>query len=89
MTDYVAPIEDMRFVLNHVVDLAGLARLPKFEHVEADLVDAALTEAARLAKDVLGPLNRVGDTTGSRVENGVVRTPPGFGQTNRQLGEGG
>ncbi len=89
MTDYVAPIEDMRFVLNHVVDLAGLARLPKFEHVEADLVDAALTEAARLAKDVLGPLNRVGDTTGSRVENGVVRTPPGFAEAYRQFAEGG
>lgn len=89
MTDYVAPIEDMRFVLNHVVDLAGLARLPKFEHVEADLVDAALTEAARLAKDVLGPLNRVGDTTGSRVENGVVRTPPGFADAYRQFAEGG
>jgi alkylation response protein AidB-like acyl-CoA dehydrogenase len=89
MTDYVAPIEDMRFVLNHVVDLAGLARLPKFEHVEADLVDAALTEAARLAKDVLGPLNRVGDTTGSRVENGAVRTPPGFADAYRQFAEGG
>ncbi len=89
MTDYVAPIEDMRFVLNHVVDLAGLARLPKFEHVEADLVDAALTEAARLAKDVLGPLNRVGDATGSRIENGVVRQPPGFVEAYRQFAEGG
>ncbi len=89
MTDYVAPLDDMRFVLNHVVDLAGLARLPKFEHVETDLVDAALTEAARLAKDVLGPLNRLGDETGSKIENGVVRQPPGFADAYRQFAEGG
>ncbi len=89
MTDYVAPIDDMRFVLNHVVDLAGLARLPKFEHVETDLVDAAQTEAARLATDVLGPLNRIGDETGSKIENGVVRQPPGFADAYRQFAEGG
>jgi hypothetical protein len=49
----------------------------------------ALDEAGRLARDVIAPLNAVGDRTGSRLENGVVRTPPGWQEAYRAFVEGG
>ena len=86
---YTAPIEDMRFVINDVVDLAAISDLPGCEEVGADLVEAILEEAGKFAAGVLAPLNRVGDTQGSRLENGVVRTPDGFGEAYQQFVAGG
>ncbi len=89
MSDYRAPIADMRFALNDVIGLADIARLPGYEEATPDLVDAVLEEAAKLAGEVVGPLNRVGDQQGSVLENGVVRTPDGFGDAYRKFVEGG
>ena len=89
MSDYAAPVRDMRFVLNHVLDLEDLSRLPGYEHAEPDLVDQILEEAAKLANGVLGPLNWTGDQQGAQYENGVVRTPEGFADAYRQFCEGG
>ena len=89
MTVYSAPVADMRFVLNHVVGLPGVAGLPAFEQATPDLVDAVLTEAGKLADEVLAPLNPVGDREGSRLENGVVRTPTGFKAAYQAYVEGG
>jgi alkylation response protein AidB-like acyl-CoA dehydrogenase len=86
---YTAPIEDMRFVINDVVDLAAITELPGCEEVGADLVEAILEEAGKFAAGVLAPLNRVGDIQGSRLENGVVRTPDGFGEAYQQFVAGG
>ncbi|MDE0254522.1 MAG: acyl-CoA dehydrogenase N-terminal domain-containing protein, partial [Rhodospirillaceae bacterium] len=61
MTDYSAPVADMRFVLDHVAGLPGIAALPGYEEATGDLVNAVLEEAGRLAGEVVGPLNRRGD----------------------------
>ncbi|HYM32012.1 MAG TPA: acyl-CoA dehydrogenase [Candidatus Cybelea sp.] len=89
MADYAAPIDDMRFVLNQVVDLGALAKLEGFEHAEPDLVDAVLDEAAKFARDVIAPTNRSGDQKGATIDNGVVRTAPGFAEAYRQFVAGG
>ncbi|MDF1736841.1 MAG: acyl-CoA dehydrogenase [Minwuia sp.] len=89
MSDYAAPVRDMRFVLNHVLDLEDLSRLPGYEHAEPDLVDQILEEASKLANGVIGPLNWTGDQQGAQYENGVVRTPEGFADAYRQFCEGG
>jgi alkylation response protein AidB-like acyl-CoA dehydrogenase len=78
MTAYNAPIRDMRFTLNHVVGLPQVASLPGFEDVTPDLADTVLEEAGKLARDVLAPLNWVGDQEGATLENGTVRTATGF-----------
>jgi 3-(methylthio)propanoyl-CoA dehydrogenase len=85
VTPYAAPISDMRFVMQEVAGLADLQTLPGFEEATPDLVDAALGEAARFASEVLAPLNQSGDREGSRIENGVVRTPAGFKEAYRQF----
>src|SRR5258707_12103056 len=58
--------------------LEAVADLPGYEHATDDTVDAVLEEAAKLAGNGLAPLNREGDKVGAKLENGVVRTAPGF-----------
>jgi alkylation response protein AidB-like acyl-CoA dehydrogenase len=89
LSEYHAPVRDMSFALNALAGVGNLAELPDFRDVTPDLVDAVLEEAARLASDVLAPLNRTGDRTGSRVENRAVVTPPGFRDAYRAFREGG
>jgi 3-(methylthio)propanoyl-CoA dehydrogenase len=78
MSDYTAPLDDMRFVLENVVDLPGLARLPAFDHIDLDTVWCALEENARFTEQLIAPLNRSGDVQHSRWDSGEVTTPDGF-----------
>ncbi len=89
MTEFQAPLEEIRFVVNHLAGFAQVAALPGFDEVDADLADAVLDEAGKLATDILAPLNQPGDIQGCVCENGVVRTPDGFKQAYWQFVEGG
>ena len=86
---YTAPLADMRFVLEEVAELDQLAQLPGYEAASPDLVEAILGEAAKLAGNELAPLNQPADRAGSVLENGVVRTPPGFREAYARYVEGG
>jgi alkylation response protein AidB-like acyl-CoA dehydrogenase len=89
MAVYKAPLKDIQFVLNEVLDGAGLAELPGYAEATPDTVQAILEEAAKLCENVLFPLNRSGDEEGCTYENGVVRTPKGFKEAYSQFREGG
>jgi alkylation response protein AidB-like acyl-CoA dehydrogenase len=89
MSDYNAPIDEMQFVLTELADLVGVASLPGFEEATPDLVSAILEEAGKLARDVLSPLNRVGDTEPSKLVDGKVVTPPGWKDAYRKFAENG
>jgi alkylation response protein AidB-like acyl-CoA dehydrogenase len=78
---YAAPVDEMRFVIDTVAGLDGL--------VASDLADAILEEAAKFAAAELDPLNQPADRVGSILENGVVRTPPGFREAYRRYVEAG
>jgi alkylation response protein AidB-like acyl-CoA dehydrogenase len=86
---YTAPLADIRFALREVAGLGRIAALPGYEHATDDTVDAVLEEAAKLAGNGLAPLNRDGDKVGARLENGVVRTAPGFVGIYKEFVEGG
>src|SRR5579864_3122727 len=77
---YTAPLEEMRFVIDTVAPLDGDA---------AEVADAILAEAGRFAAAELDPLNQPADRIGSVLENGVVRTPPGFREAYRRYVEAG
>jgi alkylation response protein AidB-like acyl-CoA dehydrogenase len=68
----------MKFVLERVVGLDQVNTLPGWEDVTDDVVDAILEEAAKLAGEVLSPLNASGDREGARWSDGGVTTPKGF-----------
>jgi alkylation response protein AidB-like acyl-CoA dehydrogenase len=79
MSQYHAPLAEMRFVLNELAGLGEVAKLPGFEDATPDVVAAILEEAAKFATGVLDPLNATGDREGAhRLDDGSVRTAPGF-----------
>lgn len=78
MDGYRAPLDDIRFTLEHVVPLSTLATLPAFPHADRDTVAALLDEAGRFAEEVVAPTNRDGDREGARLEGGTVVTPASF-----------
>ena len=88
MTTYTAPIKDMSFVLNELVDLSEINRLPGIEELTPDLLESILQASARFAGEVLAPLNRSGDLEGSILTDGGVKTPQGFKEAYRLYREG-
>jgi len=89
MPDYKAPLRDMRFVLNEVLDLDGHYAKLGLEEVNSELLNAFLEEGAKFAENELSPLNRSGDEEGCGFENGVVTTPKGFKEAYGKYVEGG
>ncbi|RUU60646.1 acyl-CoA dehydrogenase [Mesorhizobium sp. M2C.T.Ca.TU.002.02.1.1] len=90
MTIYRAPIQDTLFVLNDVLGYQRYSNLPGFSDAAPDVVEAILAEGAKLAENVMHPLNRVGDMEGCvRHDDGSVTTPKGFKDAFDQYREGG
>ncbi|BAI73244.1 acyl-CoA dehydrogenase [Azospirillum sp. B510] len=87
---YTPPLKEIRFVLDHLAGMADVAALPGFEDASPDMVDSILGEAAKIAENILAPLNRVGDVQGARLDaDGIARTAEGWGEAWRTLVEGG
>ncbi len=89
MTDYNAPLADLKFVINELSNLDEIVKLPAFEHATGDLLEPVLDEAARFAREVLSPTNIVGDQEGCSVEDGVVKVPAAFTAAYRLFVDGG
>ena len=86
---YRTPVSDFRFIFDHVVGFDQVSATYRFAEADAETVDAVLTEAGRLAEDVMAPLQRNGDLHPAVLENGVVRTSPGFAEGYKAIAEGG
>lgn len=89
MSEYIAPVRDMQFVLKELAGLEQVAQLPGCEEATPDLVDAVLDEAARFAEEVLSPLNWPGDQEGARWHDKTVTMPAGFKEAYRLFAESG
>ncbi len=86
---FTVPLKDFEFLLDHVVGFDRVQATDMFAEATPDTTRAILTEAGRLCEDVLAPLQRAGDLHPARLENGVVRTSPGFAEGFRAIAEGG
>ncbi|WP_171130969.1 MULTISPECIES: acyl-CoA dehydrogenase [unclassified Ruegeria] len=86
---YRAPLSDYEFLLNHVIGYDQIAATEKFSDASPDVVSAILTEAGKLCEEVLAPLQRPGDLHPARLENGVLRTSPGYADGWKAIAEGG
>jgi alkylation response protein AidB-like acyl-CoA dehydrogenase len=89
MPTYKAPLADMRFVLDTLLDVGQLTTLPGYAEATPDLLGAVLAEAATLCEEVLAPLNQPGDAEGCHYEHGLVRTPKGFREAYAAYAQGG
>ncbi|MGO4333337.1 acyl-CoA dehydrogenase C-terminal domain-containing protein [Labrys sp. KB_33_2] len=90
MPSYKAPVEDVMFLLNDVLDINKYNNLPGFEDVSPETVGAILGEGAKMCEELLQPLNVSGDREGCiRSDDGAVTTPDGFKQAYQAYREGG
>jgi len=89
MAEYKAPLRDMRFVLNEVLNLDEHYQKLGLEEVNSDLVNAFLEEGAKFSENELSPLNRSGDEEGCQWNDGEVTTPKGFKEAYAKYVEGG
>ena len=89
MTDYIAPLGDMNFVISELAGLEEISKLPEFEHATDDLLEPILEEASRFAREVLGPTNIIGDQQGCSVKDGVVKVPSEFSDAYQLFVESG
>jgi alkylation response protein AidB-like acyl-CoA dehydrogenase len=90
MPTYNPPLKDMRFVLREVLNFdQHYATLPGASEATPDTVDAILEEGAKFARDVLSPLNSIGDSEGCTWSDGTVTTPTGFRAAYQQYVDAG
>ena len=90
MPQYKAPLRDIRFVRDELLDFPGhYQSLPACAEATPDMVDAILEEGARFCENVIAPLNTVGDRQGCQWSADGVTTPEGFKQAYAQFVDGG
>ena len=89
MSEYVAPLKQIRFTLEHLAEYDEVAALPDFAAVTPDIVEAVIEEAARFASAELAPINRLGDREGVSVVGDEVQVPQEFKLAYTAFREGG
>ena len=78
MPNYTAPVEDMMFLFDKLRNNKSYNEIEKYKEVNSELVKDILVEAAKINENLILPLAKAGDENPSVLENGVVRTPPGY-----------
>ena len=86
---YLAPVTDYRFIMDTIAGFKAVTATDQFAEATDDMADAILGEAAKLCEEILYPLNRNGDLHPAKLENGIVRTSPGFSDGYKAIAEGG
>jgi len=89
MATYRAPVDDMMFLFEKLRDNSHYNSLEKYKEVNPDLAKDILEQAAKLTENLILPLAKVGDETPAKLENGVVRTPPGYKEAYKKFIEDG
>jgi len=89
MPNYTAPVEDMMFLFDKLRNNKHYNEIEKYKEVNSELVKNILEEAAKINQNLILPLAKTGDENPTVLENGVVRTPPGYKEAYKKFIEGG
>ena len=86
---YKAPVRDLTFILNDVLEIERYSNQAGFEEVSPDLIQQVLEEGGKFANEVIAPINKVGDVEQCTIADGVVTTPTGWKEAYHQMVEAG
>ena len=90
MPTYTAPLRDMKFVMQELLNVGKLTEYERFAEADTDTLEAILDQSGKFASEVLTPLNVVGDQEGcTRNDDGSVTMPTGFPEAYKQVVENG
>ncbi len=89
MPNYTAPLEDMMFLFDKLRNNKNYNEIQKYKDVNSELVKDILVEAAKINQNIILPLAKTGDENPTVLENGVVRTPPGYKEAYKKFIEDG
>ena len=89
MPTYTAPLEDMMFLYEKLRNNKHYNELEKYKDISSDLVKDILQEAAKINQNIILPLAKAGDDNPTTLENGIVRTPPGYKEAYSKFIEDG
>jgi len=85
MPNYTAPVEDMMFLFDKLRNNKNYNEIEKYKEVNSELVKDILVEAAKINENLILPLAKSGDENPTILENGVVRTPPGYKEAYKNI----
>ena len=89
MPNYTAPVEDMMFLFDKLRNNKNYNEIEKYKEVNSELVKNILDEAAKINQNIILPLAKIGDENPTILENGIVRTPPGYKEAYSKFIEDG
>jgi len=89
MPIYIAPVEDMMFLFDKLRNNKNYNEIEKYKEINSELVKDILEEAAKISQNIILPLAKLGDENPTILENGVVRTPPGYKEAYTKFIEDG
>ncbi len=85
MTTYNPPVEEMMFLFDYLKDNKNYNEIEKFKEINSDLVKDILVQAAKINKEIVHPLAKIGDESPCVYENGIVRSPPGYKEAYKKF----
>lgn len=86
---YRAPVSEFEYIFSQIVSFDHLNKTEKFQDADLETVSAVLKEAGKMTEDKIYPVNRNGDLEPSVLENGKVRSAPGYAEAFRAIADGG
>lgn len=89
MASYNAPLREINFVLNDVLNVGQLARLAGFAEATPETLGGLIEEAAKLVQARIAPLSASGDQQGCKWNNGEVQVPDGMAEAYKLYWEAG
>ena len=85
MTTYNAPVDEMMFLFDYLKDNKNYNEIEKFKEINSELVKDILVQAAKINKEIVHPLAKIGDDNPCVYENGIVRSPPGYKEAYKKF----
>ena len=89
MPTFKAPVRDINFVLNDVLNVGQLAEYERYADATPDIVEGVVDEAAKMIENQIAPLNQAGDTVGAQFKDGHVEMVDGFTEAYQAYAENG